>query len=144
MLIKIPKNILNYKSKVLGSFTVRQGVFGILGAIVICAFGFGFFFPDMPTDLRQVIATFIGLPLLAFGFVEPYGMPLEKIIPIFVMDNFVYPTVRYYKTEYKIEDFSEPKLDKNGKPVKIKPEAKKKLKAKDIKPSKDPEYQPLY
>lgn len=144
MLIKIPKNILDYKSKVFGSFTTRQAIFGVLGAIIICAFSFDFLFPDMPKDLRQAIAVFIALPILAFGFIEPYGMPLEKILPIIFMDNFIYPQVRYYKTEYIIEDVNkEPEFDKNGKPVKKKAVKKKTLKAKDIKASTNPEYAPI-
>ena len=137
MLIEMPKNILDYKAKVVGDFTMRQAIFGILGAVWVL--WVMFMSPIEAASLKNGLSVLLGLPLFCFGFVRPYDMPLEQILIIMLYDNLILPPVRYYKTEFGVEE-KPIKNPKTGKIVKPKKQTVKKLKAKDIKPSKNTEY----
>jgi hypothetical protein len=76
----------------------------------------------------------VALPFWAFGFLEPYGQPLEKVIFRMIYDNFICPATRKKETHYKdletYEDTHEwDKKKKNGKKEEVKIKASKEFKA---------------
>ena len=78
---RVPKDIRGYKMKTFGDVcTVRQLLFTIgAGGCVLIAY----FFILRPLGIRDYYISFFvsmlcALPCLAFGWVEPMGIPLEK------------------------------------------------------------------
>jgi hypothetical protein len=96
--IKIPKDLSNYKTKIIGNFTLRQVIcFG--GGLVL---GFGSYFLltiycNVNSDLASWALILLCMPLFAFGIVEKNGMPLEKYIKC-IIDNRI---IAAYKRPYK-------------------------------------------
>ena len=89
----IPKNIKKYKPKYFWGLNARQLVSlliaGVLIAITIKLTG------NLPGELRIYISVIPAIFPVAFGFVEIYGLPLEKFIPEVYHDYFVNTRKRY-------------------------------------------------
>ena len=129
---QIPKDVRKYDAKFIGPFTLRQAIFFIISCVV----GYVFYtvfkqFLDVQTSLA--IAVILILPFLAFGWVKPYGMPLEKFLQSALISTVLSPHHRKYKTNNMFEAAS----------VKITPmtkgEYKKRLK-KEKKAHKNDKY----
>lgn len=94
---QIPQDILKYKAKFVAGLTARQAVFGFFGVIS----GLGSYFTilsGVPSQPRLYITALIVIPFILFGFINPFGMPMEKAIAQIVMDNFVVPANRLNET----------------------------------------------
>ncbi|MCC2254571.1 PrgI family protein [Ruminococcus sp. CLA-AA-H200] len=113
---KIPKDIRAYKAKLIGPFTARQLIcLAIMAASDILLYSLVFVPFDLTGDFMIYALIFIDIPIAAFGWVEPQGIPLEKYLKSVLLRSFLVPTKRkaknvIYKDEKKI---SEKNLKKN-------------------------------
>lgn len=124
MIIEQPKDILNYKAKIIGDFSAREVVSILLG-LGIGGFTYFKILPGADPLIREYVAVTVGVIFLAFGFVKLYGQPLEKMLPIFINDNLLLPLTRYYQMESNTAFLMEE--------AKLKPDA--------VKPSKNKDYE---
>lgn len=94
---QIPKDIRKYESKLAGPFTLRQLIcFGVgcLTAFLVYKLSAG----TIGKDNAVTLCFFSAIPAVAFGWVKPYGMTLEKFLRAAVVSNFIAPKHRKYKT----------------------------------------------
>ena len=93
---QIPKDIRKYESKLVGPFTLRQLICFLIGCG--CAFfGYKIIGPIFGSDNSVTVAFFLAIPAIAFGWVKPYGMTLEKFLQTALISNFIAPKHRKYK-----------------------------------------------
>ncbi len=91
----IPQDVMKYKAKLIGNFSMRQ----CIAAIVIAAVMIPTFFLfakdlDMPGPIKLGVCAIPALPAIIIGFMPIMGLPAEKVaIPVF-FDNFVAPQTR--------------------------------------------------
>ena len=134
----IPQDILKYKTKFIGNFSVREVVCLGLGAAAGLTSFFTFLsgLDNMP---RMYITAAIIVPFFLFGFFKPLGQPLEKIIVQVVYDNFICPPIRKYEIrrpayeKYLRNDTSEDESDETKKKKKSAGKEKKIMKSKQYK-----------
>lgn len=95
----IPQDILKYKTKFIGNFSMRETACLALGVIAI-VYPYLTFIKDWEMGLtyKIVISALFGMPFFAFGFVQLLGQPLEKVLFPMFMENFVYPMTRKKET----------------------------------------------
>lgn len=85
LMTDIPKEITDYKEKIILGFTIRQIICLVVAILVgfavfaVSTFGFGLSF-DKSTD---IVVPFT-LPFLAVGFVKRNGYPFEKYLMIMI------------------------------------------------------------
>lgn len=92
---KMPKDIRAYKTKLIGPFTMRQiicvavmaVVDFILYALVIQPF-------QLQAEFIIYGLIFIDVPIGAFGWIEPQGLPLEKYLKDVLLRSFISPVKR--------------------------------------------------
>lgn len=92
---KMPKDIRSYKTKLIGPFTMRQiicvavmaVVDFILYALVIQPF-------QLQAEFIIYGLIFIDVPIGAFGWIEPQGLPLEKYLKDVLLRSFIAPVKR--------------------------------------------------
>lgn len=95
---EIPKDIKDYKPKLIGPFTTRQ-IFCLAPAL---ALGVGLFFGlknVLSSEVRLFAITLVAIPFFLIGWYEPYHMPFEKFIKTIFVSTVLSPMVRKYKTE---------------------------------------------
>lgn len=132
--IQIPKDIRKYEAKLIGPFTLRQLICFILGCIVAYVVYTLMSKINLSEDAMP-IAMVSCAPVLAFGWIKPYGMPLEKFLQTALISTLLAPTERKYKTKnnFKITTDDHKKINQS--------EYKKRLK-KDKKLAKtDSKYE---
>lgn len=97
--MEIPKDIMKYKSKLIGPFTARQ----CLALIPASLLGLGAYNIlksfSVSSDTMIPIIMIVTLPFLAFGWVSIQGLPLEKFIKVAFISAFISPTKRLYKSK---------------------------------------------
>ena len=104
----VPKDSKEFESKPLFGMTIRQFLLLIPAAGVVLLVFFGLqsiitFFP-----VRLFLAVLLGLPIALFGWLKPYGQPLEKFLASAFVSNVKSPVKRPYKIKYKeLEDNSD-------------------------------------
>lgn len=92
---KMPKDIRSYKTKLIGPFTMRQiicvavmaVVDFILYALVIQPF-------QLQAEFIIYGLIFVDVPIGAFGWIEPQGLPLEKYLKDVLLRSFIAPVKR--------------------------------------------------
>ena len=88
----MPQDILKYKTKFLGNFSLREAVFAALGAgaalLTFFSLGFG------NTITKIYISAIMAVPFFLFGFIKIYDLPFEKALAIIIYDNFLCPAIR--------------------------------------------------
>lgn len=106
---KVPKDIRNFKGKVLGPFSFRQ-VICISIAVVVDFIVYAFFLKNsgLSSDSKTLILMVCATPILMFIF-EPSGMHMEVYIRKVLYKNLMYPTKRKVITnlntyKYKIPE----------------------------------------
>ena len=126
----IPQDILKYKAKFVLNFTVRELI------CLVCAFVLGFlgyrfvvapYFSGADFRIRAGIIVLFAFPALAFGWLKPFGQPLEKIAIPFIVDNILAPANRVNEVHFETYDT----------------EYKAKFKGKSTKPPKKCEYKAI-
>ena len=98
--IEIPEDILRFKTTLVGPLTARQAV-----CVVICAllnFGIHAFADmcgyNMGMGMTIRLGVVISMPVMAFGIIEPFGIPLEKYLTTMFLAYYLSPKDRLYET----------------------------------------------
>ena len=89
----IPKDIKKYKPKLFWGFTSRQVLSLLVAAVFI--FLFLVIFKNLPVEMKIYLSSIPAIIPISFGFVQIYGMPLEKFIPEVYNDHFRGNAKRY-------------------------------------------------
>lgn len=97
----IPRDISQYKAKLMLGLTTRQVVLFVPGA----ALGVGAFFllRDMIGEAAILVAIIVAAPFILFASFKPLGMPLEQFIKKALIPMFLAPATRRYKCENTYE-----------------------------------------
>lgn len=93
--IKVPKEVRAYKEKIIGPFTLRQIVSGLITFPIIIPL-FMYLLPRVGQQVASYISMAIGGPLLLIGFYEKNGQPFEKYLIQIILFYFVLPQKRKY------------------------------------------------
>lgn len=96
---EIPKDIMKHKTKFIGNFSLREAACGVVGA-GLGVVSYLTIFSGLDNSLRTGLTLLVILPFFLLGFYRVYDMPLEKALPIIIMDNFIFPPKRLYLTEF--------------------------------------------
>lgn len=105
---KVPKDIRNYKTKVLGPFTVRQLIcVGVMIVIDIILYMTVYDFFNLTPDSFMYVVFAFDTVIAAF-MLEPAGLPMEKYLMKIILPNFTNPKSR--KMKNKFYDVSLPRL----------------------------------
>lgn len=86
---QIPKDIRKYETKLVGPFTTRQIIFVIIACVLAYI---TYIFTKAPEG-----CVLVAIPPVVFGYIKPYGMPLEKFIKTAFISNVLSPKNRLYK-----------------------------------------------
>lgn len=94
----VPKNIREIKSKFMFGLTIRQlCCFGLAGAAGIPVyFALRQF---VGNDLATIVMVAVMFPFFFVALYEKDGMPAERILYLMLMQRFVRPGIRRYRTE---------------------------------------------
>lgn len=122
----VTQDILKYKAKMIANFTIREAVSIAFGFGVV--FGTFMFFKDADIDFKIYVGSILATPCFLFGFLKPYGQPLEKYLLSFIEDNILAPSIRRKEVHF-------PEYEKMTKMKIINPKTKKEI--KDVKKSKE-------
>ena len=98
MILPVNKEIKNYKQKVFFGLTVRRFIFLVLALMVgvITYFSIRNF---VPFDVQTWIIGGAVIPVALLGFLEPYGMPLEKFLKIIIRNKFLVSKHLVFKSQ---------------------------------------------
>lgn len=105
MEIQINKDVGSYEPKIIGPFTTRQAVCLMIGVPVcigIYKYGSAFLPADAVSFLLLIPAAITWL----FGWMKPYGMPMERFVKSIFVNMILAPGNRSYKTEQTHEKLS--------------------------------------
>lgn len=97
IVIKVPKEIKNYKEKVIGNFTLRQ----IIWIAIACAIAIGVYNkcrPYVGDDCAGTLCIFAVIPAGLMGFYTKNGQPIEKYFLKYLKYTFNYEKVRTMKS----------------------------------------------
>lgn len=89
----MPQDIMKYKTKFVGNFSMRESICAGLG---ICVGLFGWFtiFSGFSQYPRMICTAILVFPFFFAGFFKPLGMPAEKALTTILVDNFFAPVKR--------------------------------------------------
>lgn len=107
--IQMTKEISNYKAKFIGPLTMRQTFCFVLAAIV-CVLLFNYAAPIITKEVTLCLCLIPAAMAAAFGWLEPYGMTMEKFVQSVFINMVLAPHNRKYKTENNFS-FSIEELD---------------------------------
>lgn len=96
--VRIPKEIRDYKEKLIFGLSIRQIVSTIVGlglAIPTYLIGKNY----LPEDIIAIIAMIIAAPFAAIGYIKRNGMVFEKYFVTMLKFYFLYPSKTVYKSE---------------------------------------------
>lgn len=105
MEIKINKDVGSYTPKVIGPFTTRQAVCLLIGAPVCIAI-YKYASAYLPADAVSFLLIIPAAITWLFGWVKPYGIPMEKFLKSTFVNLILAPGNRIYKTELQKEKLS--------------------------------------
>lgn len=99
--VKIPKEIKNYKEKIIAGLTKRQLLFVTLGlacGVTVYIYGNKY----LGDDITSWLVILIVCCVVYFGL-DIHGIPPEKYLVILVKKKLLYPSVRTFKRENAYE-----------------------------------------
>lgn len=98
---KVPKDIRVYKTKLVGGLTFRQFLCVVL-MILFDLLLYNIILKQTEISIEYIIFVliFLDVPIAAFGWIEPMGMPMEKYLKKVVLYSLLAPTKR--KATHKI------------------------------------------
>lgn len=101
----VPKDIRNFQPKFIGPFSKRQFMSlvpaGIFTAFMIMVVG-----KIMPSELLYLIIAIVDIPIVACGFIDIQGVPLNVFLKESLLTKATFPTNRFYKTDNIYETYS--------------------------------------
>ena len=100
---QIPRDIMKYKTKIIGGLTARQIVCFVPGSAL--AIGAFFLFKPLLGEGAALPAIIVGLPFFLCGGLTMYGVPFEKFIGTIYRNTIATPPTRKYKTESVYSDY---------------------------------------
>lgn len=112
---KMPKDIRVYKTKIIGPLTGRQ-ILLVLLLLIIDLILYRYVVGPLSLPREAVIygLILIDIPIAAFGWIEPQGMPLERYLKDVLIRYLMVPTCRKAKLVlYEADPLDEGKLKKN-------------------------------
>lgn len=96
--VHIPKEIKNYKEKIILNLTLRQTISFILGIVAMIPLYLVFTIQfAISQETVGWIIILLGVPIMGIGFVSYKNMTLEKFIWQLIKTNFIYYPKRVYK-----------------------------------------------
>jgi hypothetical protein len=101
----IPKDIRDYKEKLIAGFTARQLISAVV-AVGICVPVYIYGRKYLPEDVISWLVILIAFPLGAIGFFRKNGMPAEKFV-VCIFLYFIYPVKRIYKSANCLRNWQE-------------------------------------
>lgn len=120
---KMPKDIRVYKTKLIGSLTFRQLICFLIAGIVDFILYIAVIEPfHISAKVVIYLVILIDSPIIAFGYIEPMGMPLEKYINKVLIRSFLAPRIR--KTKNIIYKMHDPKYSDKDRKHRLKKERK--------------------
>lgn len=122
---QIPKDIRKYESKLVGPFTLRQLICFII-ACLVAYIVFKIAKPLAGSNTAVSICFISVIPVIAFGWIKPYGMQLEKFLQTAFISNVLAPKHRKYKTKngFRMAETKLHKMDDKSYKKRIKYEKK--------------------
>lgn len=96
--VKVPKEIRAYKEKIIGPFTLRQIVSGLITFPIVIPL-FIYLLPKVGQQVASYISMALGGPLLLLGFYEKNGQPFEKYLIQIILFYFILPQNRKYSIQ---------------------------------------------
>lgn len=107
--VRIPKEITDYKEKILLGMSIRQLICSVIsGAIGIILFLLlKSIFGMNVTGYIVIIAV---MPILAIGFIKPNGFTFERILKM-MLKHFLIKSKRQYKTDLQLNFIGEVQSD---------------------------------
>lgn len=114
--VKTPKNILVYKTKVLGPLTSKQLICFVTAGILDFLI-YGAILGPLHVTEEVILYTLmlVDVPILAFGYYEPMGLPLEKYLKMVYNTALLAPKYRKNKSilyKYQTEQMKRVKKSK--------------------------------
>lgn len=101
--IGIQKDITEYKPKIVGQLTLRSLVCCVSAIGVSVAVGAYFYFVlGLGYEFAMYGIIFLSIPIWAAGFWHPYGMNLEKFVPLAIKHFFGNNVIKYKSSGYLI------------------------------------------
>lgn len=94
--IKVPKEIREYKEKILFGLTIRQ-LFSLIIALAVCIPLYIFGKDALGEDLIGWIVILVAAPIFAFGFAKPNGMNFEHFVVLLLRQQLIEPQKRKYE-----------------------------------------------
>lgn len=99
--IKINKDVGSYEAKFIGPFTKRQDICIALAAPV-CWWIYFDLAPIISKDIAGFLVFIPAVLAALFGWVKPYGMPMERFLRSVFISMFLAPAHRKYKTSLRL------------------------------------------
>lgn len=120
----IPKEIKEFKEKIVFGLTLRQLIATIL-TFMICVPTYIFGRPYLGDDIASWVCILVGVPTIAFGFFKINGMVFEQYAYAIIKSTLLVPTHRKYKTENFFEELEKKEMKEMRSHKKMKPEPEK-------------------
>lgn len=96
--VRVPKDLSKVKNKIAFNLTKRQLIcFGIGGAIGISLYSLVKDF--LGISFAGLLMVGVMLPFFLLGTMEKNGLPLEKVLFYYVLQNYIFPAERPFATK---------------------------------------------
>lgn len=105
IIMPVPKDVRNFKPKFIGPLTKRQFL-SLVPAGIIAALMLWLFSGLLPRDIVIFLIVIIDIPIVACGFIDVYGMPLQVFMKDYIYSKLFFPTNRVYKTKNVYEKYA--------------------------------------
>ncbi len=101
--VKIPKEITEYREKIIFGLSVRQ-LFCVAIAVIICMMTFFAVKPFIGNDLAGYLVLVEAMPVMGIGFLRINGFTFEKYAMI-VINHMFNQQIRVYRTRLSVDFF---------------------------------------
>lgn len=108
IIMPVPKDVRSFKPKFMGPFTKREAL-GVGGAVVLLVITYALTAPLAESTTMTQRATIAMIPAaipLAFGFIDIQDMPIWVYAWNMIVQNFLAPRHRVYKTANVFQEFA--------------------------------------
>ncbi len=110
--VRVPKEITEYKEKILFGLSIRQ-LFSFIIALLVGFSAYYISFKFFGKDVASYVVILITMPIFAFGFFKKDGFPFEKYIFI-ILRQKLGNNKRIYKTDISIRKIEGKEGEKSG------------------------------